>query len=188
MPFAILWDVLEVPFRNVTGWNWCACFGVRIENPSSCSAKLEGAVGTEPKERTDSNKPSLTKWIIRRRGYWSLREFKRKVSAGAGRIQEQIWVQKLFTEATSPSHPAVQADGELPANVLKKGWAGEEFCPEKLPYTLPPCFLQAQMEKFKEIPWLPEERQLSSSDLARRKRCLLLILKTEKRTYILYHA
>lgn len=42
---------------------------------------------------------------------------------GPGRIiQEQIWVQKLFTEATSPSHPAsVQADGELPANVLKKG-------------------------------------------------------------------
>lgn len=44
----------------------------------------------------------------------------------------------------------------LTANVLKKGWAGEECCPEKLPCTFPPSPLsKPSRKKFKEIPLAP---------------------------------
>ena len=149
-------------FRNVTGLNWCACFGVRIENfQAPVLRSWRGQLGLNQRRGQIPAQeaffwpsgvgPGILKPEGSSRGKWV---------QGPGRIiQEQIWVQKLFTEATSPSHPAsVQADGELPANVLKKGWAGEECCPEKLPYTLLPASSKPSGKKFREIPSAPRRK------------------------------
>ena len=159
-------------FRNVTGWNWCSCFGICRELPSSCSAELERAVGTEPKERTDSSPRSLllTKWC----GHGDTeawREFKRKVSAGA---------EKDYSRVDMGAEAIHGGDQPFPSCLCSGWWRTYCQCPEERVsrcgvlswetalYTsslLSPSPVEKSWKKFLG---LPEERQLSSCDSARR--------------------
>lgn len=147
---------------------WCTY----RELPSSCSAELERAVGTEPKERTDSSPRSLllTKWC----GHGDTeawREFKRKVSAGAG---------KDYSRADMGAEAIHRGDQPFPSCLCSGWWRTSCQCPEErvsrwgelswetalhASSLLPPSPVEKSLEKFLR---LPEERQLSSSNLARR--------------------
>ena len=77
---------------------------------------LERAVGTEPKERRFQPKKPSSDPVVWAWGYGSLREYKRKVSAGAGKDYSRVdmGAEAIHRGDQSPSHLAsAQADGEL---------------------------------------------------------------------------
>lgn len=159
----------------LTLWYMCR------ELPSSCSAELERAVGTEPKERTDSSPRSLllTKWC----GHGDTeawREFKRKVSAGAGKDYSRV---DMGAEAIHGG------DQPFPSCLCSGWWRTYCQCPEERVsrwgvlswetalYTSS-LFSPSPVEKsWKKFLWLPEDN--SPAAIWLEGRCLLLILKKE---------
>lgn len=193
-PWNFVRDVLEVPFKKL---HWLElmlklCYKCR-KLPSSCPVELERAAGGDPKERIDSSPRSLL--LTKRGGHWeneAWREVKEESECrGWEWLSKNRYGSRSYSQRWQEPFPSCLCSG-LIVNLLPMSWRkGERVrsaAPETALQTSILSYLQAQYRKdSKKFLWLPEEKQLSSSDLARWEFLFSLSWK-RKKTLHLYHA